>query len=166
MESPIQLKFFKKLELYQELKSQNKKAFNRDETWPIEKEILKWTRWNHHHLGTPLTDEYIFQTHNNVLPRGLMTSFDSVHQAMLNLVVRKYAMGSHSSIVITAEGLLMGEVIDEVEGTGVASSLGDKYSFFYYFIWTVVILGGATVIVNFIHAVWPFLCHVLTANVL
>ena len=160
MESPIQLKFFKKLELYQELKSQNKKAFNRDEVWPIEKEILKWTRWNHHHLGTPLTNEFILFHGNGVVSQNVRHDLDSIHVAMRNLIARKYATGSHASIAITAEGLLMGEVIDDVEGTGIENSLADKYSFFYYFIWTVAVLGGATVIVNFFYSIWPLIRHV------
>jgi hypothetical protein len=152
MELPIQLKFFKKLELYQELKSQNKKAFNRDEAWLIEKEILKWTRWNHHHLNTPLTNEYIFSPLNKVLPQNLRNNLDLIHVAMRNLVARKYATGSHASITITAEGLLMGEVIDDVEGTGTKNYLENKYFLFYYFIWTIAILGGLTIIINFIHS--------------
>lgn len=90
-----------------------------------------------------------------------MTSLDSVHQAMRNLVARKYATGNHASIIITAEGLLMGEVIDDVEGTGAENFLGDKYSLLYFFIWTVIVLGGATVIINFIHSIWPFICYII-----
>jgi hypothetical protein len=164
MDLPIQLKFFKKLDLYQELRSQNEKALGRDRAWPMEKMILKWTVWNHHHLSTPLRPDVAF-THPEIVDRTDQDNFPLLLEAMRNLVEREYAtyasnLALDRGIKFTRAGLLMGEVIDDVEGSGEGTWSAWRYIFFIILVWAVAIAGALLVIVNFFDALGP-IAHAL-----
>jgi hypothetical protein len=141
MELPIQLKFFKKIELYQEYKFEERKASGtRLTAWNIEKQILKWTTNNHHHLGSPLVKEDI--------KRRMLEDKEptELNQALQNLILRGYADGSpEGGVRITRAGLLMGEVINELEGRVL---LRYKYIALFWLVWITAIAGALIVIIN------------------
>lgn len=59
---PIKLDFFKKLELYQEMAFQDKKASTTDrKDWYKIKKFLAWTSIGHHHLDSPINSEYVYR---------------------------------------------------------------------------------------------------------
>jgi hypothetical protein len=154
MDLPIQLNFFKKLELYQELKGEDSKATdaegNIDIAWRIERDILNWTVKNHHHLGTPLTETYILDPKNDVLSRANATDPNSVPRAMENLIQRGFAEQDHTGrtiqIKISKEGLLMGEVIYDTRAQNLFRKY--KYVFFLCLTWILIILGIILLILN------------------
>lgn len=145
MELPIQLKFFRKLELYQEYKSSEKKASKTwREAWDIEKKTLKWTT-NYHHLESPLSREHI--------KKRILKERDSMYMAELdhamgNLCVKRFAKSVEGGIEITADGLMMGEVISDIE-----ERLWRKYSYalFIVLVWLTVASGIFTVTVEAIN---------------
>lgn len=159
MEIPIQLKFFKKIELYQDYKFENKKALStRLQDWKIETIILKWARENHHHLWDPLNEQRIkYKILNGVY------EYEYKH-AMDSLVQRGYAehllgVAPEINIRITKEGLLMGEVIFDVENGGWS---GHKYELFYWVVWLTLWSGVIIVFASALKIVWAvikwFLC--------
>lgn len=159
MDLPIKLKFYKKLELYQELKFQNKKAKGTDnKVWKTEKKILKWTVWDHHFLREPLSQEHIRKTlfengTNQLMPN--MKEYD-VHltKPFENLIARDYAesVQNNEKIRITPLGLLIGEVIYDIE----EKVLGKiRYELFYWGTWLVVISASLLVIAQLIKVVMP-----------
>jgi hypothetical protein len=156
MELPIQLKFFKKLELYQEFKYQNKKSTkaskNLQKVWKTEKLILKWTVWHHHLLAHPVNYEYFKK---ELIPKDKESDY-SLSGAFTNFIRKKYAEEneSKSGILFTKEGLLMGEVTDDMESKNVWKRL--KYGIFFWFVWATAIAGGLTVIVNFFKLLLSF----------
>lgn len=147
MELPIQLKFFKKLELYQELCFQNKKVqeaqLQNQRAWRTEKEILKWTTWNHHHLGTPIGEGYI----KRILPTQVSDEQWDITTAMRNLTERKFAYFSGDEIKFTETGLIMGEVINDIEGDSIWGNW--KYPLLLATTWITAIVGALSVIINF-----------------
>ena len=155
MEPPIQLTFFKKLELYQELHSQNTKADGRDNTWLLEKALLQWTVHNHHHLGSPLVEGEAINRILRESPALKRVEYDDglIRQAMKNLIEREYAddvslSDSHEEITFSRLGRLMGEVIEDVEGEGAGTWMAWRYPFFIKFVWGIAVLGGLLVIIN------------------
>jgi hypothetical protein len=155
MEMPIQLKFFKKLELYQELKFQDKKAATKPEAykvWKTEKEILKWTVYNHHYLNAGITHDFI---RKNILVAAEEKLFEiekeydvRLAQTFSNLSKRGYIKLSDQrgdEMFLLKEGLLMGEVVYDVE-----SGRGWKYFLFYWLTWATVWAGALSVIINFL----------------
>jgi len=148
MELPIQLKFFKKIELYQEYRFQQRKASGTNlKAWPIEKQILKWTTSNHHHLGSLLTNSDI----RNRMIEDKETR--ELHHAIENLIQRKYGDGDPSvGVIITKEGLLMGEVINDLEGKNLFNKW--KYLVFFILVWATALTGALIVIINFIKLIF------------
>jgi len=149
MELPIQLKFFKKIDLYQEYKYEGRKvrvSGTRLQDWKIEKTILKWTANNHHHLGSPLTNDGVAK---DILKNKY--SYEHLH-AIESLIHRKYAERKEEGIIITKEGLLMGEVVNEVEGDKVYLKYKNqlKYEIFFWLVWFTAIAGALIVTINFL----------------
>lgn len=154
MELPIQLKFFKKLELYQELIFQNKKAGeaggDRRKVWKTEKEILKWTTWNHHYLRSPINHDYI---RINILKNKSADKYDkALTNTTQNLIKRGFAIAPEilkdvTDIEFTQLGLLMGEVVNDTEGEKKWPKI--KYDLFYKLVWLTAISGALIVIINF-----------------
>ena len=183
-ELPIKLKFFKKIELYQELNGQNKKAgySTRLTDWQKEKKILKWTAVNHHHLGSEFSIErlyMIFEEEVNKVKEEFSEVFrgwedkniqetiinhlkeekrvGSLKSAIENLKIRGYAREGDKLdflIIFTLEGLLMGEVIYEVEDTWLGKI---KYPFFLYITWTTIILAILITMITFVNLVVPYI---------
>lgn len=62
MELPFTIKFFKKLEYFQDLNRLDiKDKCQKNGTWEVEKKILRWTYWGHKHLGSPLFEFDFFE---------------------------------------------------------------------------------------------------------
>ena len=140
MDTPITKKFFKKLELYLELKRQDKrskKSKRGGELWKLEKAFLLWAIKGHWHMGTSLNSQYIKARLKEAEFPDSMTKYSE--QVMQNLVFKKFARyyprGS-DSIQITNEGFLMAEVLEEA-----SSKIGYVYSIITFFVWLTVILG-------------------------
>ncbi len=137
MDLPVQITFFKKLELYQELKSRDARRGD-DKAWMGEKDILRWAATEHRHLGTGI--DWLF-VKTNILTDLRYNNFpDDALRPMENLLQRGYVVG-WPKIKFLKEGLLMGEVIDEV-----AQGRGWRYEFLYWFTWIAVICGVLLVI--------------------
>ncbi len=139
---PIQLSFFKRLELYQELKRRDAR-FGDDKAWSAEKEILRWAATKHRHLGTAIDPSFV---ENNVLDRGKYSNFPAdALLPMENLKQRGWAELEGGSLRFLKEGLLMGEVIEDVTG-GKRWFYRVFYRSFYLLAW-VTTLSGAFLIV-------------------
>jgi hypothetical protein len=160
MELPIQLKFFKKLELYQELLSENEKAERAGrslkEIWNMEKIILKYADTEHHHRGSILKNTDIQNMIESKFEKGDMDN--ELGHISKNLVTRNFAeyasedKDSNKGIYITREGFLMGNVINDVESKNLWNK--NKLKIFYWLLWATVIAGSFTVLINFIKLVY------------
>ena len=166
MELPIQLEFFRKLELYQELKSQDKhfSKGNENSAWEMEKDILQYSVFLHHHLGTPITVDHVAVQKNRVLRSDKFDAKDdlkdrgSLEHALPNLVQRGFATqnSSGSGIHFTKEGRLMGAVINDVrEGKFLGSKfLGkNRYLIFSVITWATVISGILLLLFNLVNSI-------------
>lgn len=154
MELPIQIKFFKKLELYQELKFQDRKSNKASDRlkkmWKTEKLILGWTARGHHLIAHPIDHDYV-RNGGDLLKNKNKDNYDwGLSGTFGNLIKRGFAVeftaGDTSNIIFTPEGLLMGEVIDDVENKKLG---GWKYNFFYYLTWITALMGAFFIIINF-----------------
>lgn len=118
IDTPITKKFYKKLELYIELRRQNKrvkKSPRGEMIWSMEKAFLLWAVRGHWHLGTPLTPEYI---KDRLIEDGFKENqVKWATQVAQNLVFKKFAYtpteSDKNAIQLTNDGFLMGEVIEE-----------------------------------------------------
>lgn len=151
---PIQLSFFKKLEQYQELRLRNARIGD-DKAWSAEKEILRWAATGHRHLGTGIDASFV---ENNILTdRGKYSNFpDDAMRPMENLQRRGWAEFDGESLRFLKEGLLMGEVIDDV-----MRGKGWRYWFFYVLAWVTTFCGVALIIVPVLRFVFLFVCHIV-----
>lgn len=122
METPVTKKFFRKLELYLELKRQDeriKKSARGKMIWSMEKAFLLWAVRGHWHLGTPLTPAYI---RDRLIKDGFKSEeADHARQVAQNLVFKGFAynpdnQNDQDTIQMTNEGFMMGEVIEEAKG--------------------------------------------------
>jgi hypothetical protein len=161
MNSPIHLSFFKKLELYQELRSRDSRIGG-DKAWSGEKEILKWTVKNHRHLGTPINVEFV-QT--KILTDPRYNNFpDDAQRPLENLIVREYAEPESvkvrwqddptRALRFRKEGLLMGEVIYDVE-----NGKSRRYKYIYWLAWATAISGVLIVIAPVVRFLLLFILH-------
>jgi hypothetical protein len=157
---PIQLKFFKKLELYQELKFQDEKALgasNRadlNKIWKTEKLILSWTARGHHLIMCPIDHGYV-RNGTGLLKNKNSADYDiGLSGTFTNLIGRGFAEsveGNNTQIIFTPTGLLMGEVINDVEGINVWKKY--RYPIFYYLTWATASAGALLVIFKFLEEV-------------
>lgn len=168
MELPITLKFFHKIELYQELRREDKKRQEHPEVWDMAKALLRWTTYGHQFLYDPVRTTFI---KDNILPElklnygfepklGICGTIEElIKKALGDLVVKGYAkeisteaIPGHpeeknvTSIQTSLEGLYMGEVINDFELGGYHRK---KYAFFYIATWWLIALGIAKVVLSF-----------------
>lgn len=140
IDSPVTAKFFKKLELYLELKRQNKRSKKSDRgfmTWEMEKSFLLWAIKGHWYMGTPLNSQYV----EDRLKEADFSSdwIKYKNQVMQNLVFKgfaRYYPEGQDSIQITDEGFLMAEVIEETD-----SRMEYVYILFMISVWLIVVWG-------------------------
>jgi hypothetical protein len=136
---PIRLSFFRKLELYQDMRVRDSRVGD-DKAWSGEKEILRWTARGHRHLGSPIDAGFVEK--NILMDRKKYDNFPSdAQRPMENLIVKEYATGSTSSLLFSKDGLLMGEVIDEA-----LTLKRFRYTSFIGLVWVTVICGALAVI--------------------
>ncbi len=141
MDAPFGILFLKKAELYN-LACRLDKQYDDSQTtsknlplWPIEKQILKWTYRHHKHLGSPidtnhlsrdpkwskLKDFNMLNTDGSYKREFSYLENGQLDKPLENLVVRGFAQyfdqaHGHSAIIIDKEGLLLGEVLADLEG--------------------------------------------------
>lgn len=142
METPFGVAFLKKAELYNLINRLDKQTRETKEEssdpslWPIEKQILKWTYTYHRHLGSPIGTEHLSlgdRTYNKLKDMGMLDmdgklkpefsylSTGALQKPLENLVVRGFAeyfdkiQHGTNKIIINKEGLLLGEVLVEME---------------------------------------------------
>lgn len=139
MEAPFGITFLKKAELYNlicRLDQQEKDTRDPSNAlWPIEKGVLKWTYSYHKHLGSPIGTDHLsrdpkwskLEEMDMLNSKGeLKEEFKYLENGNLtkpleNLVIRGFAeyfneiQHDHNKIVINREGLLVGEVLSDIE---------------------------------------------------
>ncbi len=136
MDAPLGVTFFKKVELYQKISSLDYQSRNMDKKrglpplWPLMKKVLTWTYTGHKHLGSPIKKEHFDpgSSHSKLEDfgitkeelRGVSVSklLDNLigHGFATDILVGKLAKKSiEQEIYFTREGLLMGEVLNELK---------------------------------------------------
>jgi hypothetical protein len=134
MNLPFTLNFFKKFELFQTLRrldaiARAQRGGKMENTWKYEKRILRWTYQGHKHLGSNIHKGNLDPADGeNRLAEMLIDprkfDADNIMYTFENLVSRGYATWQADSktprkerflpgVIISKEGLLMGEVIWE-----------------------------------------------------
>lgn len=149
MDAPLGVTFFKKVELYQKISSLDNQAIKMDKKrglpplWPLEKKVLAWTYTGHKHLGSPIKTNHfeIGSSHSkledfritkgelhNVNLTRLLHNFIGHGFATEILEGRLYSAQApdENSIYITRDGLLVGEILSE---------LNNPLRRFSYWIW-------------------------------
>lgn len=119
IDTPVTAKFFKKLELYLELKRQDKRVKKSESErgeniWAMEKSFLLWAIKGHWHMGTPLNFEHVKKALSDAGFSNDWTKYSE--QIMQNLVFKKFARfypEGEKTIQITNEGFLMAEIIED-----------------------------------------------------
>jgi hypothetical protein len=174
MDAPLGITFLKKVELYNEARRLEKgyEEKPRNSLWPTEKAILKWTWRGHRHLGSSITTDHLSRgsTHNKLKDFGMLDKKGELkpefkvletiklQQPLENLVVRGYAEYSdlinsgHNHITISKEGLLFGNMLNEIEK-------GDRITKFNYKIYSVIMgqVGALILFFVFIIGLYYFL---------
>jgi hypothetical protein len=157
MELPIQLRIFRKIELFQELKNRNKKSKKTNlKAWEIEKDILSLTKY-HHHIGSVLTIEKVKDWLEHVVSdkrysEGELSNW--LKKSIENLIEDGFAKRTSESneelkFLFTRDGMIMGEVVNELKGNclkKIAHNL--KYYSLTYLVWLSVILAMLYVVVS------------------
>jgi hypothetical protein len=147
MELPIELKFFKQIELYQYYRTQERRKSEKFDAWQIEKKILGWTYKHHYHIGIEITKDGI---NKDILDNPRSAELD---RALENLVREGYAKGDPKlGVIIEPNGFLMGELISEIQ-----EGSEWKYFIFYWIVWLTIWAGVLIVIVNAGKIIWSFI---------
>lgn len=155
METPITKKFFENLELYLELKKQNKRSQKSSEgkkMWSMEKAILKWAVVGHWHRGSPLPPDFLQdRLREQKFPEEWIKDIRKVAQ---NLISRGFAYHPKNetdpdTIQLTKEGFSFGEIIEETESS-LTLKIPSTNRIFYWlthiFLWLILIAGGINLI--------------------
>jgi len=153
MELPIQLKFFKKLELYQEYVAQDKKADNtKIETWKVQKDFLRWTK-RHHNVGSQLSSLSVRQKMEEMKKKKYKEyKNEDIHRVISDLIANGYAYDvsdNNHQIKVTREGFMMGEIIDDFEGSNSSFWSRRKYNLLLKLTWTSAICAALLIIAKF-----------------
>jgi len=151
MDAPFGILFLKKAELYNLVCRLDKQYKNDDEKsspWSVEKQILRWTYQHHKHLGSPIDTNHLSSgsNWNELKDFGMLDKkgelkkrFKYLEKGHLskpleNLVVRGFAsyfdesQAGHNAIVINKDGLLVGEVLADLE----QQNLVKKLNYLFY----------------------------------
>ena len=153
MELPITPKFFKKLELYQDLKRLDKRNVNHKE-WDMEKDLLFWAHVNHFHLGTYLDTGEVLEKLKTLDKYSLDELNEHTFKMMQNLEEHGWAewwpqRGQKNAIKINKEGMLLSEVVNEI----INKNRDSVYKFLILISWITIIAGVIIIISNAIRVV-------------
>lgn len=153
MEIPVKLNFFRKLELYQELKQEDKKAMNGSGTlkdlWKMEKIVLEWASERHHHRDVILKNTDIQNKIEETYTPNSAEMNNELGSIQGNLISRGFATKKEDGIVITQEGFLMGKVINDSKHWK-----GYFYDFFMVLTWATILAGAFSIIINFLNLIF------------
>lgn len=149
MTLPITPKFFKKLELFQELRRLDKR--NKDhEEWDMEKVFLEWVQVNHFYLGTFLNVQRIIEILKSTKKFDDKQLHKHTFDMMQNLKEHGWAQYDPNNpkdeniIKVNHEGMLLAEVISETNKL-------EKFILYWIFIilaWIMVISSIIIIIHN------------------
>jgi hypothetical protein len=161
MANPIEFRFLRKLEIYQDLREYG--CGNHSE-WKIEKNILSWAanRELHKDLETPLTPEMALE-HNEIT--GIISSEIQDKRQYIcnrfgNLVAKKYAkyadnqQKSNSGILFERDGFLAGEIINKKKRSTV------QFFIAYYGTWALFISGAIVSVGNAFPFIKKLICYI------
>lgn len=136
MDAPFGIAFLKKAELYNLICRFDKqyKGSPQNNLWLIERQILRWTYKHHKHLGSPIdtnhlsTDQKWSKRHDfgmldkkgKLKKEFIYLETGNLTKPLENLIVRGFATyfdeaHGHNAVVINRDGLLVGEVIADIE---------------------------------------------------
>jgi len=138
MDAPLGVTFFKKVELYQKISSLDQQSKKMDKKrglpplWPLERKVLAWTYTGHKHLGSPINASHFEagSPHSKLDDFGIIKEeLHNVHLTRLldNFIAHGFAteilegrlytgqVPDENRIYITREGMLVGEVLNELE---------------------------------------------------
>jgi hypothetical protein len=165
MDIPIPLRFFEKLNLFQEFRKLEREDFRE---WLNERSILSWAADSKRHrdLHTPLKAQMALDHPDITGP--IPGDIDKPCQYILNrfgcLVMRGYATWSSdctkNEIRFTRAGFLLGEIINEIEGSGKKLLFGFSFALCWliFISGAVVLLGEA---IKLIHDLWVYVISLL-----
>ncbi len=139
MEAPFGITFLRKAELYNlicRLDRREKDTLDPSNAlWPIEKRILEWTYGYHKHLGSPIGTDHLSREpkwskleemdmlngEGELKKEFMYLENGQLDKPLENLVIKGFAeyfderQSGHTKIIINREGLLMGEVLSDIE---------------------------------------------------
>lgn len=138
MDAPLGVTFFKKVELYQKISSLDEQSRKMNEQgglkpfWSLEKKVLSWAYMGHKHLGSPIkTDDFSPGNPDNKLNDFKIKTEEMEGINLTRLLDNFIAHGFATEILegrlytghapnenlmyLTREGLLVGEVLNELE---------------------------------------------------
>jgi hypothetical protein len=159
MDVPITLRFFEKLNLYQDI---SKRDGQHGTTWHNERNILAWAANSnrHMHLHTPLTVDMAFDRQEitgEIV--GVADPKEQIRQIFGNLVMRGYASwgSNETEIRFTRDGFTTGEIINEI----VAHPSKNGVYRLVYWLCRAIFIAAAVVAVGeglkTLHEFWEFL---------
>ncbi len=195
MDAPLGILFLKKVELYREMTDLDKRAENVKKelqvnphsklhsTWPLEKNILRWTYDGHKHLGSPIQEKDFCRSfednklkdwnlcENNKHDNNeciLLEEYEKIIfsnfpiKIIENLVHKGYADYydcKKNSILFNKEGLLLGEVIFKEKNS---SYMNRSYRVFGWIMdsggaWILLILTTSTILLTVLRYFWKTL---------
>lgn len=137
MDAPLGITFFKKVELYQKIKGLDKQVIEMSPdsslkpTWPFERKVLHWSYKGHKKPGSPIKT-----THFTNRDGGMLDDFDitaeeiegvNLTSILKGFIVHGFAFSfmegqvyagdlkDENKIYLSSEGLLAGEVLNEID---------------------------------------------------
>lgn len=142
------LKFFKKLELFQELQRLDKRNKDHKE-WDMEKVFLEWAQINHFYLGAFLDIQKIIEILKSTKKFDDKQLHEHTFDMMQNLEEHGWAQWydprkNKNAIKINHEGMLLAEVISETN----KSEKFILYRIFIILVWVMVISSIIIIIHN------------------
>ncbi len=157
MDLPFSPNFFKKIDIFQQLKEYDQELSEK-RTWVVEKLILEWAAGpGHQHIGEHVSPDIIKQAlipsvNANRIPTESITyvaTIEGVSQALKSLVVRGYADPLDQQIYpnhvrFNNSGLVAGKIILE---TSNLTKIG-KYILWARLWWVVAIAGIVVLLVE------------------
>lgn len=156
MDLPITPKFFKKVELFQELDRLNHRNRGHEE-WEMEKKLLSWAHKNHFHLGSYIGRSRVIEILSETFSQPSISAHSS--KTMENLVEHDWADGREQreyEIKFNSNGLLMAEV---VSGEG---RFGQQvfYKLVIALAWALILIGALSILISGLRAIIDYFLNI------